>query len=126
MISTPRMVFGHPVEPPTARPGPVTCVGCADLAKSYRAACDRGRELAEQNSALVEQVADLQAALARRDPSAAELLELRGRLERLADQEQRAREFAIEQEARLLVRAMHAERTIANLHRRMAAVGIVP
>jgi hypothetical protein len=104
----------------------VTCVGCADLARSYRAACDRSDAAAATVRVLRAQIADLTAALAGRDPSLAEMVELRARLERLANEEQAAREHGIETEARLLERALSAERTAENLRIRMRASGITP
>jgi hypothetical protein len=107
---------------PSSRPNGVGCLGCADLNRSYQAACERARELGEKNRALAEQVADLKHALTLREPSVRELVDLRARLERLANEEQSVRWRADQAEERAAALA----RTNTNLRARFTAAGIIP
>lgn len=126
MTSPLRLAFGQPVQPSTPPDRPNGCAGCTSLSKLYQSACTREREQTLRAITAEARIVELTAVLHRDNPTGAEVHELRTRLDRLADQEASARENAIENEARLLGRALAAERTAENLRIRMRASGITP
>lgn len=124
--SAPRYIFGQPVraaDPPERANG---CAGCANLGRLYQASSLRESELTEENGRLRARALELSVLLGREAPATAEFEVLRARLHALAEQEAAARESYHRAEAELLDRALRAERTMENLHRRFTAIGITP